>query len=85
MKQLKQNGFTVIEFVLIVVVVAVLAGVGYVVYQKRQTANENSKTDYQNTTEITKSEENLQDEGEDLNNDLAKDTAKLNDITQEAQ
>lgn len=32
---MKQKGFTVIEFVLIIAAVAVLAGVGYIVVQKR--------------------------------------------------
>lgn len=32
---MKQRGFTVVEFILIVVAIAILAGVGYFVYQKR--------------------------------------------------
>lgn len=32
---IKQRGFTVVEFILIIVAIAVLAGVGYFVYQKK--------------------------------------------------
>lgn len=84
MKLLKKNanGFTVVEAIMIVVVIAVLSGIGYVVYQRRvakaPAALENSK-------DVQATEENLYKEDENLTKDLDADTAKLDEVTKDVQ
>ncbi len=39
---IKQRGFTVIEVALVVVVIAILTGVGYIVYQRRTDNNKDN-------------------------------------------
>ncbi len=64
MKRLNSKGFALIEGVLIFVVVALIAGVGYYVYNASQNNPENAKSDGQRAVEEGSSESDAEAEDE---------------------
>lgn len=75
------KGFTIVEAIMIVAVIAVLAGIGYIVYQRRTAAP--ATLDSSKDAQVT--EETLYKESEDLNKQLDEDNAKLDEVTKDVQ
>ncbi len=80
--KLKQTGFTVVEFIMIIVVIAVLSGIGFIVYQRR-TSEAAATLDTAKDAKVTESE--LYQGDENLTKDLDEDTAKLDEVTKDVQ
>lgn len=76
------NGFTLVEIIMVVVVVAVLATIGYVVYQRRIAQ---APATLDTAKDAQKTEEYLYKEDENLTKDLDEDTAKLDEVTEGVQ
>lgn len=80
-KKHKHSGFTIVEAVMIIVVIAVLTGIGYIVYQRRSAV----PATLDNSKDAQKTEEHLYKEGENLDKQIDEDTAKLDQVTKEVQ
>lgn len=78
----KQSGFTIVEAVMIIVVIVVLVGIGYIVYQRR-TQQAAATLNTSKDAKVTESE--LYKDDENLTKDLDEDTAKLNEATKDVQ